>query len=137
MENNQSQKLGAGIITVSVLHLIGAAFSILTMLVTYLNKGAVSSLLTAEQASEFNSALSGSKAVITIILALALALGVILILLKKALGVYVYFTCIILSIVNSIITSGFSWVIIFSIIFPVLMAIFINKKKELFFNKAE
>lgn len=129
MENyEQQQKLGAGIITISVLHLVFGVIALLGLLAVVLLKDTVNSALqTAGQAT-----LSSSQIAISFILEVLLLVSVILILVKKKAGVYAYFACAIISPIYSVIASGFSASIILSFILPVLMAVFINQKKELF-----
>lgn len=128
MENTQSQKLGAGIITISIIQLIGAIFSVFGSIILFLSKDKIIN----ELQKTGQSIASDTQITITLILQLLLAISVILILLKKSIGIYSYFTVVAISIIYSIISTGFQWIIILSLIFPILMAIFINKKKNLF-----
>ena len=131
MEIN-NQKLGGGIMTICILTLIGfviTLFSSITMLTgrdkiveSYKTLGLDTSIIT-----------STGQTVISLILSILIALSVILILMKKSIGIYGYFIVEIISIIASIIFSGFSILnIILSLIFPILMAIFISKRKVVF-----
>ena len=128
MKNTQSQKLGAGIITISIIQLIGAIFSVFGSIILFSSKDTIIN----ELQETGQSIASNTQITITLILQLILAISVILILLKKSIGVYSYFTVTILNIIYTIICVSLNWTIIFSLILPILMAIFINKKKELF-----
>ncbi|NRZ29507.1 hypothetical protein [Clostridium beijerinckii] len=128
MESTQLKKLGAGIVTISAIQLIGAIFSVLGSLLLFSSK---SEILNEMQTSKQNIA-SNTQITITLILQVLLAITIILILLKKSIGIYSYFTVVTINILYSIISIGFQWTIIFSLILPVLMAIFIYKKKSLF-----
>lgn len=128
MENKQSQKLGAGIITVSIIHFIGSIFSILGSIILFTSKDKIINEL---QANGQNIA-SNTQITISLILQLILTIAIILILIKKSIGIYSYFTVIAINIIYSVISTGLQWTVIFSLILPILMAIFINKKKELF-----
>ena len=76
---------------------------------------------------------STGQTVISLILSILIALSVILILMKKSIGIYGYFIAEIISIIASIIFAGFSILnIVLSLIFPILMAIFISKRKVVF-----
>lgn len=131
MEIN-NQKLGGGIMTICILTLIGfviTLFSSITMLTgrdkiveSYKTLGLDTSLIP-----------STGQTVISLILSILIALSVILILMKKSIGIYGYFIAEIISIIASIIFAGFSILnIVLSLIFPILMAIFISKRKVVF-----
>lgn len=128
MENTQLQKLGAGIIIISIIQLIGAILSVFGSILLFLSKDEITNELQAAG----QSIASNTQITITLILQLTLAIAVILILVKKSIGIYSYFTVVTINIIYSIISTGFQWIILFSLIFPILMAIFINKKKKLF-----
>ena len=127
-----NQKLGGGIMTICILTLIGFVFTLfssITMLTgrdkiveSYKTLGLDTSLIP-----------STGQTVISLILSILIALSVILILMKKSIGIYGYFIAEIISIIASIIFSGFSILnIVLSLIFPILMAIFISKRKSVF-----
>ena len=131
MEIN-NQKLGGGIMTICILTLIGfviTLFSSITMLTgrdkiveSYKTLGLDTSIIP-----------STGQTVISLILSILIALSVILILMKKSIGIYGYFIAEIISIIASIIFSGFSILnIVLSLILPILMAIFISKRKSVF-----
>lgn len=129
MENKEQQRLGAGIITVSVIHFLGAALSILSSLLFIVFGDVIK-----EQIEKMGQTLelSQSQMIIGLILSVALVIGVILILLKKAVGVYIYYAYFVINTVHTLITSGFSLPILSSLLLPVLMGVFISQKKELF-----
>ena len=131
MEIN-NQKLGGGIMTICILTLIGFVFTLfssITMLTgrdkiveSYKTLGLDTSIIP-----------STGQTVISLILSILIALSVILILMKKSIGIYGYFIAEIISIIASIIFAGFSILnIVLSLIFPILMAIFISKRKVVF-----
>ena len=128
MEHTQSQKLGTGIIIISIIQLIGAIFSVFGSILLFSSKDTIINELQANG----QSTASNTQITITLILQLILAISIILILVKKSIGIYSYFTFVAINIIYSIISTGFQWTIIFSLILPILMAIFINKKKNLF-----
>jgi hypothetical protein len=138
MEINQPKALGAGILVMSILEYIGAGFAIIGMAYSFLMKDALTSAMSslpADQVAKVTAQLSTQNLIITIVIALALVLGVTLILLKKAVGVYIFFTCIVINIIYGIIINGFSVYTLIGLIFPALMAVFIYNKKEIFFEK--
>ena len=129
--DDEENRLGGGIITLSVLHFIMSFLSIVGAIV----------LLTAGSSSEFQEALGSLAADLStgtiifedIILRIVLIISLILILRKNKIGVYGYFLFAIVSLIFTIVTSGFHIAsIIVSLIFPILMAIFIAKKKAVF-----
>lgn len=125
MENTQPQKLGAGIIAISIIYFITAILGAFGSIILLTQKDAL-----IKQGVPLT--LSNSQIIIGIILQLILVIAIILILFKKSIGVYSYFTITIISIINSIMDSGFHWTIILSLILPLLMAFLINKKRKLF-----
>jgi len=125
MENTQSQKLGSGIIIISIIYFIGAIFGTFGLIVLLTQKDTLTK-------QGIPLTLSTTQITISLILQLILVIAIILILFKKSIGVYSYFTITILSIINAIMDNGFQWTIILSLILPILMAIFINKKRKLF-----
>lgn len=125
MENTQSQKLGVGIIIISILYFIIAILSTFGTIILLTQKDAL-----IKQGIPLT--LSNSQITISLIFQLILVIAIILILFKKSIGVYSYFTITLISIINTIMDNGFQWTIILSLILPVLMAIFINKKRKLF-----
>jgi len=128
MENTQSQKLGAGIIIISIIQLIGAIFNVFGSILLFSSRDTIIN----ELQETGQSIASNTQITITLILQLILAIAIILILIKKSIGIYSYFTVVAINIIYSIVSIGFQWTIIFSLIIPILMAIFINKKKKLF-----
>jgi hypothetical protein len=131
MKNMQSQKLGSGIIIISFIHFIGAIFSILGAILLLSRKDVVINQLQATKQS-IPLTLSTTQITISLILQLIMIITIILILFKKSIGVYSYFTIVAINIIHTIMGNGFKWTIICSLILPILMTIFINKKKELF-----
>lgn len=128
-----NEKLGAGIITISIFSLITVVFGLI---------GAVTILSTPREEFVKTYKLAGldpatiptvGQTIVSLILIIILGVSVILILMKKSVGVYGYFISQIISIISSIIFSGFSISnIVLGLILPILMAIFISKKRHLF-----
>lgn len=135
MKNNENSKVGPGIMTVSILTLIANGFSFLGLVLALVFKDSLSSIPGAEAIKE----ISINEIIISIIIILLVIVSVILILYKKSLGIYGYFVGIIANFIYSVITTGFNPSSLISLILPILMAVFILKKKELygFGNKTE
>lgn len=124
MENNQPQKVGAGILTVSIIQLVFSGFVFLALLITFLAKDQI-------EAASAVKITTSVLAISTVFTAITI-IGIILILMKKQLGVYIYFGGFVINMVYSIVTKGFDSLMILSLIIPVLMGIFIWQKKEVF-----
>lgn len=127
MEENK--KLGAGIIIITILVVLGSILGIV---------GDLGSIFLGDLVVEtydgevIQSTVSNSQLIIDIILKIIFLISAILIFMKKSLGIYCYFIVVIISIIASIIFNGFSIAIISSLILPILMAIFVAKKREVF-----
>ena len=128
----ENKKLGGGILTISIIYLVLLGFGLI---------GSIISLLTLDQINSLMSQMAGvqitsTELIVSIILSLILLVGIILILLKKQIGVYTFFTVEIINIIYSLIMNGLNLSILIStlieLILPVLLAYFIYKKKELF-----
>ncbi|MGM9978945.1 MAG: hypothetical protein ACI33J_09115 [Clostridium sp.] len=130
METN-NQKLGGGIMTICILTLIGFVITLFSS-ITMLNGR--DKIVESYKTLGLDTALipSTGQTIIGLILSILIALSVIFILMKKSIGIYGYFIAEIISIIANIIFSGFSPAIIFSLILPILMAIFVARKREVF-----
>ena len=125
------QKLGGGIITISVLTLIGFAFNLIGYLIMLIMGDSLNEMYSSMGLG--NIMPSTSTLVISLILSIIIGVSTILILMKKSIGVYGYFIGEVLSIISSIIFTGFSlFGLIISLILTVLMFIFIYKRKTIF-----
>ncbi|EGT3616476.1 hypothetical protein FHH43_09575 [Clostridium perfringens] len=128
MENQKQEKIGAGIITLSVIQIIIYAFGILGSLMFFIPS-------VQEIMGEFYAqiGLTTTTVIINLISTALVLISLILILMKKSIGVYLYFLITAASIIYTIVMTGFSITnLISSLIFPILMAYFIYKKKTLF-----
>ena len=127
MEENK--KLGAGIIIIAILVILGSVLGIVGDLGIMFFGDLVVETYDGEV---IQSTVSNSQFIIDIILKIIFIISAILIFMKKSLGVYSYFVLVIISIIASIIFNGFSIAIISSLILPVLMIIFVTRKREVF-----
>lgn len=129
MENEN--KIGAGIITISILTFIGGFFNII---------GSLMFLLFKDSFKEAYKTLgielpSDSTKIIFFVISILLVISTILLLMKNKIGVFGYFILQAISIIITIATTGFSVMgLILDLILPVLMAIFVAQKKDLYFN---
>jgi hypothetical protein len=124
MENNQQEKVGAAILTLSIIQLVFSGLAIMGYLITFFMKDQIKAAGVP--------AISTSTLIISMVIALIAALGIFLILMRKQLGIYVYFIAQVSVIVYSLVNNGFKPSVLLSLIIPVLMGIFIWQKKEVF-----
>jgi len=129
MENVQKPKVGAGILTMSIIQLVFSGFGLIGILITFFMKD---TLKTAGA-----PAIPTFTFIISLVLTIIITLGVILILMKKELGIYIFFIAQVANIVYSIVINGFKPLILLALIIPILMGIFIWKKKEVFVGEAK
>jgi hypothetical protein len=133
MENNQNQKqkVGAGILTLSIFQLVVSGFLSLSFLINIFMKDFLVAQYKTMGKAELPD-IPNSTLIISLIIAIIIILGVVLILMKKKLGIYIYFAAIVVNRVYSIVDGGFDASVIVFLVVPVLMAIFIWQKKEVF-----
>lgn len=138
MEYNydNENKVGGGIIALAVLTFISNFFGIIGNLVIIAIPDKIrsvyegNSLISADQVDQL---VNTPSAIVSLILSILLVVSLILLLQKKAIGVYGYFVIELAMIVVSIIFNGFSiFSLIMSLIFPVIMFCLVNGKKEVF-----
>jgi len=124
MKNNRQHKVGAIILTLSIIQLVFSGFAIIGYLATFFMKDQI------EAAGV--PAISTTTLIISMVITLLVTLGIILILWRKQLGIYVYFIAQVSILVNSLVNNGFKSSMLISLIIPVLIGIFIWQKKEVF-----
>ena len=128
MENMQEQNVGAWILAIANIHLVVNAIAAVALLVAFniqdtLNEG-------TEDIAAIE--ITTSDLIIGMIVIAIITLAIILILMRKKIGIYIYFTAQVFNTVDVIVAYGFSSIDPISLILPVLMAIFIWKKREVF-----
>ncbi|WP_195468998.1 hypothetical protein [Clostridium sp. D43t1_170807_H7] len=128
----ENKKLGGGILTISILYLVFLGFGLIDNIISFSTLDQINALSSQMGMPQLTSA----ELIISIILSLILLIGVILILLKKKIGVYTFFTVIVINVIYSLIMNGLSILVLIStlisLILPGLLAYFIYKKKEVF-----
>lgn len=132
MEEINEKKVGAGVLTISIITFVINAIAVLGFVYILGFKDKLKETYSSMGMDPSKVIPSNSEVIINSILIVFITIAVILILLKKAIGVYSYFTFIIIKIIATIILSGFSLGILFSFILPILMLIFILQKKNVF-----
>ncbi|MBZ9607131.1 hypothetical protein G9F73_004715 [Clostridium estertheticum] len=130
MENIKKPKVGAGIKTMSIIQLVVSVFGLFSIR----NFSKKDELNAAYKALDIvMPEITNLSITIGLVFSVILAISVILILMKKELGIYIYFIAIVAQIAYSIVAGGTKpWMILVSLIMPALMGFFIWKKKEIF-----
>jgi uncharacterized membrane protein (UPF0136 family) len=128
MEDMQKQKVGAGILTISIIHLVICGFGLLGTIASFAMKDTINDMIKGQGVPEITT----SALIIGIVFTVMLAVAVILILMKKEIGVYMYFIVEVANIVYAVVINGFKLIQLTSFILPVLMGIFIWQKREVF-----
>lgn len=128
----ENKKLGGGILAISILYLVFLSLGLMGNIISFSTLDQIN----AVSAQMGMPQLTSTELIISIILNLVLVIAIILILLKKKIGVYAFFTVIIINVIYSLIMNGLSVFILIStligLILPGLLAYFIYKKKEVF-----
>ena len=128
----ENKKLGGGILAISILSLVFLSLGLMGNIISFSTLDQIN----AVSAQMGMPQLTSTELIISIILNLVLVIAIILILLKKKIGVYAFFTVIIINVIYSLIMNGLSVFVLIStligLILPGLLAYFIYKKKEVF-----
>ena len=129
MKDIHKPKLGTGILTLAIIQLIFSGIGLI---------GLVMTLLMVYAPKTYGvTTIPTFTVIVTLVSTLITTLGIILILMKKKLGIYIYFIAEVANVVYSVIINGFKPVILVSLIIPVLMGIFILTRKEIFASKTK
>lgn len=137
MENiEENRRIGAGIITMSVLYFIGQAFLLISVIINLAFRDQISDFL-KQAGTPVDTEITTTQLVITIILSIIIIIAIILILLKKPIGAFIFIGIEILSFIYSAIVSGVNIFTPLGLIFPGLMVFFLYKKKDVYFIKEQ
>ena len=135
MQNTvETKKVGAGIITMSVLDLLGQGIMIFGYLGNIFMRDEISKSL---QSMGISDEINMVQIFISLAISVIIATSVILVLFKKPIGAYLFIGIEILSLIYRTVVSGVSIFSVISLIFPALMIFFIYKKKDIYFSKGE
>ena len=132
----KEKQLGAGIITISVLILIGSAFGILGTIINLAMGDSVNELLM--QTGQYDASMlpTTTDYIISLVSSILCVIFVILILLKNKIGVFGYFALSILSRVYSLIVAEITPIVLGGLVlglaFLALYGFFIYKKRDLY-----
>jgi len=128
MENIQKPKVGAGIKTMSIIELVFMGFAVMGLIGSFFLTDEIKAISKSAGVPETPT----STIVISLVISVMVIIGVILILMRKEIGIYIYYIAMVGNIVFSIVSNGFSPSILISLVIPALMGFFIWKKKEIF-----
>jgi hypothetical protein len=128
--STNTKNLGSGIKIISITQIIVSTFTILIQIATIALKNVIQQQLDAiGNGTQFHT----EQIIILLIIRLLIIIGVVLILLKKTLGVYIYFTSSLLNLSYSLIMTGFKVTNLLTLLaLPILMLFFILKKKHIY-----
>ena len=125
------QRVGSGITILSIVYLVFQGFGLFALVSSIVMKEQIIAKLAESGAVlAFNSA----EIIISIILSIIFIASLILILMKKSIGAYLFIAVQALSIIYNIITGAFTFASIFGLILPGLMIYLLYRKKEILFN---
>ncbi|MBU3092012.1 hypothetical protein KPL35_07960 [Clostridium sp. CF011] len=133
MENVKKPKVGAGIKTMSIIQLIVSVFG-LSSIKNFSKKDELNAANKAagELLNMVLPEVTNLSITIGLVFSIILAISVILILMKKELGIYIYFIATVAQIAYTIVNNGFNPWMLAALIMPALMGFFIWKKREIF-----
>lgn len=128
MENKNEEKLSTGLKVISIIELVMSAFAMLGFIIIFVMGDKINAIAQAQGIET----VSKGELVLPMIMTLITVLGIILILSKKQIGVYIYFITCVTDIISSTIMNGFKiGNFISSLIWPALMLYFVNKNKHI------
>lgn len=132
MENllDEKQKLPTSVKVVSIIQL---AFNVLGLIGTVLTLAKYESVKSLVVSTGGKVPSFGVYAILGIIVLVEL-IGVILIMNKNKIGIFVYFAAVIINFIISIAATQFSIGSLVGLVLPILMAIFIFQNKKVYFN---
>lgn len=126
------QRVGSGITILSIVYLVFQGFGLFALVSSIVMKEQIIAKLAESGAVlAFNSA----EIIISIILSIIFIASLILILMKKSIGAYLFIAVQALSIIYNIITGAFTLTSIFGLILPGLMIYLLYRKKEIYFSR--
>lgn len=125
------QRVGSGITILSIVYLVFQGFGLFALVSSIVMKDQIiAKLAEAGTGLEFNS----GEIILSIIISIIFIVSLILILMKKSIGAYLFIIVQALSIIYNIITGAFTLTSIFGLILPGLMIYFLYKKRNIFFK---
>lgn len=133
MEEIRRPEMGAGLVIFLIIQLVISGLGLMLSIKNLVMKKSID----AELIADGFPITPTSDIIIGLVFLIILIIGVILILKKKELGIYIYFTDVVSQIVYVIVFVGFSPFIFINFIMPFIMGIFIWRKKRAFSVEAK
>lgn len=132
----KEKKIGAGIITMSILIFVGSAFAIFGGIINLAMGDSINQIMLEGGTIDQSMLPTKTDYIISLVTSILSVIFVILILMKKKVGVFAYFGLYILSSVYGLISNGITSLGLVSIginlAFLALYGFFIYKKRELY-----
>lgn len=132
-KTNNKEGLGLGLILLSGYFLLLTAYSIFASIMQLMNLEEYNKFILEQGYSQVE--ITSSQVIVSLAIGVVLLISIILILLKKVIGVYLFVGVQIVNIIASIIINGFNIKLIFGLILPGLLVYFIYRKKEIYIKK--
>jgi hypothetical protein len=131
MEEKQLRKLGVGINIIAWLYVVGGVIGIFSTIGSIFFKDGINEIMVQAGQPQITDSMI-SMLYISAIIGIIQLVATIMILRKSKIGVFVFFGTTILSTVYSFITQPVGISSFIGLILPVLLGLFIYKKKEVF-----
>jgi hypothetical protein len=128
MEEEQEQKVGAGIWTIAIINFVIYGLSLIGDIAGLAFKDKLDSAIKQSGVKPIPT----SVYIIGIVVSILILVSVLLILLKNTIGVIAFFVINIADIIYGIVQNGFKPLSLVGLILPVLMAIFVYQKRTIF-----
>lgn len=136
MNMSNEKKLGAGIITMSVIFLVGAVFTVLGTAINLVAGDSLNQVLIDSGQIDASMLPTTTDYIISLIISIFTIIFIILILCKKKIGVLAYFILTILSHIYTLIITGISGISMISqligFLIIALYGFFIYKKRDIY-----
>lgn len=131
--NTNKEKLSLGIKILSGYFILLTAYSIFASVMQLINLEEYNKFLLEQGYSQVE--ITSGQVMVSLSIGILLLISVILILLKKVIGGYLFIGIQLINIIASIIINGFNPNLIFGFILPALLVYFIYRQKDIYLNK--
>jgi len=133
---SNEKKLGAGIITMSVIFLVAAVFTVLGATINLVAGDSINQVLIDSGQIDASMLPTTTDYIISLIISICTIIFIILILCKNKIGVLAYFALTILNHIYTLITTGISGISMISqligFLIIALYGFFIYKKRDIY-----
>lgn len=126
-----NERLGVGITVISILELIRKFFQLSLVIIVLLKKEDIGLWLEKIGANNIMNAISNQQIIITMCLSILAILGLILILNKNKIGMYLYFPISVINFTMLAIQNSFQIKpLIFDLMFPIILFILLYNRRH-------